>query len=40
MVSADEHGYKTVNYSDLPYLLLGEIQRASRTTGSRRCRKR
>jgi hypothetical protein len=26
MVSVDAHGYKTVNYSELPYLLLGAVR--------------
>ncbi len=26
MVSVDEHGYKMVDYSELPYLLLGAVR--------------
>jgi len=26
MVGVDDHGYKTVNYSELPYLLLGAVR--------------
>ena len=26
MVGVDAHGYRTVNYSELPYLLLGAVR--------------